>query len=256
MSGVSQEERVADLGEQASQPPDHRRLVALALLSKMDREAASALARQWMANAESSAKLRRQAFVVLLHTVAQDEARRSAVEALNGADDANRELALRWLALGPSEGFADEYHDSVLRMALDTFDAPFGGSSAYDPLPALAELEPQVVEQLANDESPVIRALASYALLLRGDDGALERLLAMQDDPFGDSNLWRRLSYRAIAVTNSDEHGALLTRLYELLRDQDADLRDFYWTIRAMTVPSAVELRKRMRAEVGMDQLR
>jgi hypothetical protein len=39
--------------------------------------------------------------------------------------------------------------------------------------------------------------------------------------------------------------------------DEDAyRIREFYWTIRSMTGPSVLQLRKRIRDEVGMERLR
>ena len=96
----------------------------------------------------------------------------------------------------------------------------------------------------------------TYLLVLLEQPAALQPLLALGDDPFGKTDTWRQLAYRAIAAADSDKHHDLLTRFYEHYRAQNADLRDFYWTIRTMSAPDILQLRGRIRKEVGMDNLR
>ena len=65
---------------------------------------------------------------------------------------------------------------------------------------------------------------------------------------------WQRLVYRAIAALNDDEQTPVLEDIYH--SHERYEMRELYWTIRGMTGPKALELRKQMRKEVGMENLR
>jgi hypothetical protein len=63
--------------------------------------------------------------------------------------------------------------------------------------------------------------------------------------------------FEALAERNRAADVPVLEEIYEFLRkeyDTDA-VREFYWTIRTMTGPEVLALRKRIRSEVGMDSL-
>jgi hypothetical protein len=71
-----------------------------------------------------------------------------------------------------------------------------------------------------------------------------------------ESSLWTPLVYHAIASLDDASQAAVLVEIYEGSEHNALNVRDFYWTIRSMTGPKLLELRKRIRDEVGMDQLR
>ena len=255
---LKEETSISEIHEQASQPPDRRRLAALTLLLKLDAVGAADLATAWMADETASAELRHQTLVLFLHTAKRSEARPVVAAALASDDEARRELALRWLALGPSHLLPNDQETGFLPMALQMhgLSAPTG-QNTHDPRAALADIDPALFPGLAGDTHPaVVRALANYLLVLLDQPAALQPLLALGDDPFGKTDTWRQLAYRAIAAADSDKHHDLLTRFYEHYRAQNADLRDFYWTIRTMSAPDILQLRGRIRKEVGMDNLR
>jgi hypothetical protein len=62
--------------------------------------------------------------------------------------------------------------------------------------------------------------------------------------------------YRAIAKLNSAEHVSVLDEIYQGLDHSGEPVRDFYWTIRGMSGLGALELRSKIRDEVGMEELR
>jgi len=67
-----------------------------------------------------------------------------------------------------------------------------------------------------------------------------------------------QLVYRAAAVTDDPTGQPVLESLFAKWQadEESLDIRDFYWTIRSMTSPDALRLRKQIREEVGMDRLR
>jgi hypothetical protein len=64
--------------------------------------------------------------------------------------------------------------------------------------------------------------------------------------------------YRALALQDDAGNLATLEGIYTRMRSEtgNGDVRDFYWSIRGMSDPGAVALRKQIRDEVGMDSLR
>ena len=62
--------------------------------------------------------------------------------------------------------------------------------------------------------------------------------------------------YRAIAYEDDTSRFPLITEIYERYEQESYYVREFYWTIRIMTGPDALALRKRIRTEIGMDNLR
>lgn len=255
---LKEETSVSEIREQAGLPPDRRRIAALALLLRLDAAATAELASAWMADVGASAELRRQALILYLHTAKRSEARQVVAAALASDDEARRELALRWLALGASQLLPDDQQTGFLPMALQMHGVPTQtGENTHDPRAALTKIDPALIQGLTGDtHPPVVRALANYLLVLLDQPAALQPLLALGDDPFGKTDTWRQLAYRAIAAADNDQHNDLLTGFYEHFRAQNADLRDFYWTIRTMTAPDILQLRGRIRKEVGMDNLR
>jgi hypothetical protein len=67
-----------------------------------------------------------------------------------------------------------------------------------------------------------------------------------------------RLVYRAIARGDDSSRVGVLNDIYGRLHTDDHShfLPEFYWTIRSMTGPEILELRKTMRDEVGVENLR
>ena len=62
--------------------------------------------------------------------------------------------------------------------------------------------------------------------------------------------------YRALSHLDEPQSLPILKQIYVQLRKTDAgSISDFYWTVRIMTGRKALAFRKRIRAEVGMDNL-
>jgi hypothetical protein len=63
-----------------------------------------------------------------------------------------------------------------------------------------------------------------------------------------------RLVYRAIAALNDSSRVSVLVTIYGRLDPWEAS--EFYWTIRIMSGRDVLRLRKKIRDEVGMSNLR
>jgi hypothetical protein len=53
-----------------------------------------------------------------------------------------------------------------------------------------------------------------------------------------------------------DQLTPMLAEIYPRLKNDDAQIREFYWTIRVMDGEQVLKLRSDIRREVGMDRLR
>ena len=104
---------------------------------------------------------------------------------------------------------------------------------------------------------PRAAAQAGYLLALLGEpEGlpALVRFVRTQKDWS-----WTRRAVQAIAVLDDDAQTPLLRQMYKELdtvHRVSGEVKEFYWTIRFMTGPEVLKLRKEIRDEVGMTRLR
>ena len=107
------------------------------------------------------------------------------------------------------------------------------------------------------------------------DDDAVAQaayLLAMLDKPEGmdrlisrwrkarqshDGEQWEKLVVEAIATSDAPRFVPLIEEIYRAMgSERSYEVRNLYWTIRSMHGPEILKLRKKIRDEVGMDQLR
>jgi hypothetical protein len=113
------------------------------------------------------------------------------------------------------------------------------------------------IRPLLKDPDPESAALAGYLLATLGDPSGLDLLLRYWREHAHADEDWIRLVYRAVAALGDDGRVSLLEKIYGGFRqDEHYQLREFYWTIRAIDGPNALKLRKQIRKEVGMDNLR
>ena len=116
-----------------------------------------------------------------------------------------------------------------------------------------------VLQPLRTADDSEIAAYAAYLLILLDESEDLAPLIdywrkhARNDEP------WTRLVYRAIAYLDDSSRFATLESIYDddiSKKQYHSNQSDFYWTIRIMTGPRILALRKRIRDEVGIDRLR
>lgn len=232
-----------------------QRVVALQLLAQFSREETLTTATAWLADAEMPFGMRKEAMRAYLMVAKEKDAAAVAIDALDESDVAWRKLALAFLALGKTEMVKvvpNQLLEESAWIAQMERQTPLSAPTLADPPHGLTA-EP--LRALLAEEDADNAALAGYLLTLLEDPAGLPPLLArwrnQPEDP------WRKLVYRAIASLDDDEQTPLLEAIYKSFDENDTlSVRDFYWTIRTMSGAAVRKLRDKVRAEVGMDQLR
>lgn len=233
---------------------------ALTMLVQTDPEAVVEAARGMAADTARSDALRTEAFAIVLYALTPREARKEAIAALVAGDRPRLKPALFLLAFEPA---------AFQQTAIENFPLPeshymVNGSAPRD-LPRVrpplsAELSPEYLRRLLESGDKVTATLARYVLAMQGERVDLGPLIARWREegvPFYGAPRWDRLVYEAMAERNDPADVPVLEELYEFVSEQHGGgaVREFYWTIRTMTGPEVLALRKRIRAEVGMEVL-
>src|SRR5207245_9261766 len=123
------------------------------------------------------------------------------------------------------------------------------------PPPAL-EAEPLL--PLLDSPDSKVAAQAGYLLALLGRPEGLPSLLAYWRNRAANDPDWMRLVYRAVSKLDDGSQVPALKEIYARLNNDHNRqyLSEFYWTIRNMTGPEILALRKLIRDEVGVQNLR
>lgn len=235
---------------------DWQRLAALALLLAFDRQAAAETARQIYDDAGQSDELRRDALQFLLLAQAAAEARETAIAALGSGAPAARRLGLAYLARGAEPLAAFEARGFHVDTSEPSRVYVSSGSQPVAAPEAPEGLQADDVRPFLADADGALAGFAGYLLALLGEPDGLEPLVKQWRAEGAASSTWTPLVYRAIAALDDADRADLLVEIYENIEHNAVDVREFYWTIRAMTGAESLQLRKRIRDEVGMDQLR
>jgi hypothetical protein len=229
------------------------RLVALALLAEAAPDEAAQAAAGIAGNAKAGEALRTDAFQVLLITQPKEVANRTAVDAISGGNLQRRKKALAYLVEGPRHLFMLRNHLSIRPYAFETFVDTASSSEPAIPKPpkgvTLEQLRP-----LLSGSDPEAAAYAGYLAALLGHAEGLPPLLRYWQNEGARAPRVPRLVYTAIAALDDSTQIPVLRKILEELSQYE--VRDFYWTIRAMSGPEALGLRKEIRDRVGMDSLR
>jgi hypothetical protein len=104
-----------------------------------------------------------------------------------------------------------------------------------------------------------LAAFAAHLMALLGDSSGMDRLIAhWRHEAAGHGgHAWQKLVYEAIAAGNDPRFVPVLEEIFRSIQKNNPyAIREFYWSIRSMTGPEILKLRKTIRDEVGMDQLR
>jgi hypothetical protein len=234
-----------------------QRLVAMSLLLATDDQTTAELARQIYDDAQRDEEARQEGLKFLLLAEKASQARKTALEVLRSGEAGARRTALAYLARG-----ADSLHsfrDGSFHIESDDNPQMFFGAVETE-----ESVAPEVPEGLAADDlrpfladaDPALAAFAGYLLTQLGEAEGLDPLLRQWSTAGATSNVWTPLVYHALAALDDSTHVDLLVQIYEGTEHNAVDVRDFYWAIRSMSGPEVLRLRKRIRDEVGMDQLR
>ena len=227
-----------------------QRLVALAVLSHCDPEAAVQLAEKLQADAKSGPELRNDAFQAALVMAPAAEGIRRAAATLAGNDRDRRKLALRCLVHGSQA--LSELRGSISLQVVNSESYSRTSGQPIVPKPP-AGLKPSQVLPLLDDDEPAVAAEAGYLLALFGDPRGLPPLLRYYRGEGKNDEHAQRLVYRAVAVLDDSNQIPALKKMYAGM--DHSDVSEFYWTIRIMTGPEILKFRKQIRDEVGMQRL-
>ena len=193
--------------------------------------------------------LRTDAFRIQFITQPAKEARKLAVAELKGTNAARKKTAIRgtwcrapasWL---PANGIY--LYDVIDSMNLNVSYGRTSGTPIVPKPPAGVTVED--VRPLVGDADPETAACAGYLLALLGEPEGMEPLLNYWRQHEGRYDEWNKMMYQAIAVLDDPKYVPILREIYGKL--QEYEVSEFYWTIRIMSGPEILKLRKQIRDE-------
>jgi HEAT repeat protein len=243
----------------AKMGPHRQRLVALAMLVSLEPTTVLEIARPMFDDQAAPLDERTHALQFVFLTLPEADAvplavaqftsthvsfQEKALAVLVGDDD-----ALRTLSDGVFHLNANSWYQSHAAMSMA------GQPIAPEPPTGLA---PEPLLPLLNSDDSRIAAHSGYLLALLERNEGLPRLLAHWRTKAPNDTNWMRLVYRAITSLNDGTQVPVLREIYSRLHTDDHSqyLGEFYWTIRSMTAQDVLPLRKTIRDEVGLQNLR
>jgi HEAT repeat protein len=233
---------------------ERQRLIALALLAQAMPDDAAALAARLADDAKLSDSFRTDAFQIELLTRSAPEARKLSLQTMRGTNVARKRLAMIYLIHGVRELW--NLHDGIYLYSLVNATVYSSGSQSGTPIvPKPPEgLTLEDVRPLLGDANAEAAACAAYLAALLGDSAGMESLLQYwRQHSERSSGEWKKLVYRAIAVSDDPKYIPVLREIYGKL--EQYEMSEFYWTIRIMSGPEILAFRKQIREEVGASQL-
>jgi HEAT repeat protein/thiol-disulfide isomerase/thioredoxin len=244
---------VAVIAPRAQAGSPHQRVVALALLLDISPADAAEDAARLSRDASLPPDLRLDAYRALMLAGPTETATMTAVQTLGGTDAAFKVTALAYLA-----GDSDNISDWPGRFTLGSGSVRVfnSGSNAVDLAPP-AGLKAEHISSFLHDGDTDSASRAAYLLALLGERRGVDVLVAQwqREKQHKDHDMQRRI-YRAIAAIGDTEYVPVLEEIYASLKDERYYIREFYWTIRSLKGERALLLRKKIRDEIGMDELR
>jgi len=226
------------------------RMLALALLCVADPGQTIEKAESYFAADGTAASMRRNALAVLMLLKPQAQLER-AVDACRSGDEKMQILGAGFLAEGTecSECQSLEVDDNTLYVYRS-------GSASYKPAKPPKSLTADVLLPLLSKPQPYLRSCAAYLLAELGDTTGMATLAAVWRQ--SEDSTTRGFLVDAVSSLDDDSYTPILEELYNSMnREEDAwEIRDFYWKIRVIKGPKVLALRKRIRDEVGMENLR
>ncbi|HLJ12720.1 MAG TPA: HEAT repeat domain-containing protein [Planctomycetaceae bacterium] len=238
-----------------------QRMAALSLLMSLDSPAAAQIAREMADDESAPLENRVDAMQVALAALSQKEVVRYAVRQLSSPHAEFHGKALAALA-GDSDAVRS-LRDGIFHLDANDSHAVFGvnvGAATGQPIVPEAPrgLSTEPLRPLLESDDARVAAQAGYLLALLGDSEGLVPLMGYWRARAPNDTAWMRLVYRAIARLDDASQIPSLKEIYSRLSDDQHRhlLSEFYWTIRNMTGAEILALRKTMRTEVGVQNLR
>jgi hypothetical protein len=246
---------IADAKAQLGNGTEMQRLVAMAMLLTQSPADAVEGATKIYQDATQGEQLRADALQVRLLAGRKADGVKAATAALTAPQAAFRRIGIKFLATGGQEMnqlrgemYVNFNNPELERNVYVTQNTPVI-------LDAPAGVTVETIKPLLADTEQETAAYAGYLLALLGDRSGLDVLLAYWRNNPREQDV-RRLVYRAAAALRADDMVPVLEQIYTGYEKQDYYVREFYWTIRLIGGEGALKLRKRIRDEVGMQQLR
>jgi hypothetical protein len=243
----------------AKSGPILQRLTAILLLAEVNRDRASEPAAA-LAAAPDAAAVRRDAVLIAMVTAPDAEAEKMAIEAAKDPDGMVRSQAVQFLCFGTTNSFKLPTTGTWLRLE-SRYESYSGLRSNYvEFVPRVPRsLDLETARKLLRDPNPTTSAGAAYLLAVLGDPSGLTTLTRYwRESPRSE---WMKLLAMAIASLEDDANVHILEEIYQQMNPEfeigrhNSEIRSLYWIIRPMEGPNALRLRKRMRAEVGMQTI-
>lgn len=257
ISAADRKEALTAAKQKATSGPTMQRVIALAVLVPASLDEAVAIARAMYNDPKTSPALRQDALTVMLLGMSKIEGRKFAISALSHAEPGIRNLAISILTFGFQR--LQTMHEEIYLTLED--------QQGFNQLIAEVNSQPSVPEPprgltldmlrpLLKDSDPRTAACAGYLMALLGNAEGLDILVHYWREQGSTDDTWLRLVYRAVAALGDDSRARLLEEIYRgYPREEAYRVREFYWTIRGMTGPQVMKLRKLIRQEVGMQNL-
>jgi len=255
----------AELAFRSHQGPYWQRITAILLQQQLDKDSVTEYVQQLVADDSQSDALRRDAFRILITSQTESDATAAAIEKIAGKESLFIPDALTALTTGRSQlaSVADGRLPNATayqRLVNSTYGANTGGEQTQAIFPKAPEgISQELLHPLLESSDSATAARAAYLLVLLNERDAFPVLYRYWKSSAHQNAAWSRLVYRAIAFLDDERFISDLVNIYEnqILPEPDyAAAADFYWTIRIMTGPEILEFRKRIRDEIGIDNLR
>jgi hypothetical protein len=250
---------IAEATTRSKSGSHQQRLVALSLLLSLEPAAAQELARPVFEDERAPLDERTHALQIMLITLPEAEGVRLAIAQFAGPHLPFREQALALLV--GDQSALQSVQEGTFHLGANSWShsSPVRSSSGEPIVPeAPTGLTAEPLLPLLKSDHPRIAAQAGYLAALLGREEGLPPLVAYWRTKGTSDTEWTRLVYRAITSLNDGTQVPLLREIYGRLNDDNHRhyLGEFYWTIRSMTAPEVLPLRKTIRDEVGLQQLR
>ncbi|WP_417847177.1 HEAT repeat domain-containing protein [Thalassoglobus sp.] len=233
-----------------------QQLAALQLEVAADPKMAATLAETIFDDNEQSTELRQQALKVLLWSEGRNAARKRSYSLLESEEELFAETALAYLAL-EKDGVAS-LSGGVVIYSYNTDDDDYSYEEPKPIVPeAPEELSLEQLEKFTESSNPQVLAQVGYFQTLLGETAYLPALIAVWEGNTQDER-YRRLLYRALARVNDPQYFSILEQIYTQIQSQEysePSIKEFYWTIRIMTGPEVLQLRKEIRDTHGAETL-
>jgi HEAT repeat protein len=226
--------------------------VALAMLLTVDKTKAAEAAKSVYQSSESSPEIRGDAFCVLLKASPKKDAPRLAIAELK-PDSVVLETALAFLTRG--EAALNTLAAGSFALNPNPYFIDLGSDEKKD-IPLPKALVADNVRPLLASSNEDVAAEAAFLLARLGDARELDRLIDRWRKAGIEHPQWKKLVYKAIAAGNDPRRVPILEEIYRSMNGDAEDVKRLYWSIRAMQGPEVLKLRKQIRDETGMGNLR